>query len=138
MDSNNLSILGDQHTTIVLPTTPMSSFTIIRILSFISIGNPQNQPSAPISNCLRTTNHEQMRLGSSLPELMPLSQREVEDAQIRKNNTTLEGVPSLLQGLRGYPCGGRSRDPHGNMTINKTPARAQVLKQGLGCYCRGC
>jgi len=49
MESNNLSILGNWHTTIVFPTTPMSSFTIIGTLSFIGISNRQHQPSAPIN-----------------------------------------------------------------------------------------
>ena len=39
MEDNNLSILGDRHTTIVLPTTPTSSFTIIGISSSIGIDN---------------------------------------------------------------------------------------------------
>jgi len=39
MENNNLSVLGDRHTTSVLPMTSMSSFTIIGITSFIGIGN---------------------------------------------------------------------------------------------------
>jgi hypothetical protein len=46
MENNNLSILGDRHTTIVLLTTPESPFTIIVESSSIGIGNRQNQPSA--------------------------------------------------------------------------------------------
>jgi hypothetical protein len=48
MENNNSSILGDRHTTIVLPMIPTSSFTIIGISSSIAIGNHQYQPSAPI------------------------------------------------------------------------------------------
>jgi len=51
MEDNNLSILDDQHTTIVPPMTPASSFTIIGISSSISIGNRQHQPLAPIDHC---------------------------------------------------------------------------------------
>jgi len=54
MESNNLSILGDRNTTIVLSAIPMSSFTIIGIFSFIDIGNHQYQPSAPINNRRQT------------------------------------------------------------------------------------
>ena len=50
--NNNLSILGDRHTTTAPPTIPTSSFTIIDISSSIGIGNHQHQPSARINHDL--------------------------------------------------------------------------------------
>jgi len=54
-----------------------------------------------------------------------------------KEQESPQRSPRLLQGLGGYPHGGRSRDPNGNSTIRRTPVRAQVLKQGLGGYYQG-
>jgi len=54
MENNNLSILGDQQITIVIPTTPTSTFTIIGISSSIGIDNRQYWPSALVNHCSRT------------------------------------------------------------------------------------
>jgi hypothetical protein len=45
MENINLSLLGDRHTTVIFPTIPTPSSTIIGISSSIGIGNHQYQPS---------------------------------------------------------------------------------------------
>jgi hypothetical protein len=82
--------------------------------------------------------NRQTRDGGPLPERTPLNEEGNWERPDLKERYSPQRSPRLLQGLGGYPSGGRSCDPHGNSTIRRTLVRTQMLKQGLGGYCRGC